>query len=130
MVITADLDWEKLWSLRMDNPLDDAETFKINDQGFVSEVGKKPQSKSEVQGQYMGLIKISGRKIKALKDFYYNLDREAFYDGKDFDNMYMTSFIQKLIESGWCVSPAFIQGGWLEIDTSEELELYEKLKLF
>ena len=48
MVITADLDWKKLWSLRMDNPLDDAETFKINQDGFVVELGKKPKSKDGV----------------------------------------------------------------------------------
>jgi choline kinase len=130
MVIAADLDWEKLWSLRMDNPLDDAETFKMNQDGFVVELGKKPKSKDEVQAQYMGLIKVSADKVSAFKAFYHGLDRAGIYDGKDFDNMYMTSFIQNLIDSGWKVKPALIHNGWVEVDTVEELILYEKLGVF
>ncbi|BBP43111.1 NTP transferase domain-containing protein [Thiosulfativibrio zosterae] len=130
VVITADLEWEQLWSLRMENPLDDAETFKMNDQGFVIELGKKPQSNEEVQAQYMGLIKVSREKVRAFKSFYQSLDRKAIYDGKDFDNMYMTSFIQNLIDGGWKVKPALIKNGWVEVDTVEELKLYEKMKIF
>lgn len=130
MVITADLDWEKLWSLRMANPLDDAETFKINEDGFVCELGKKPESKDEVQAQYMGLIKVSADKVCAFKAFYHSLDRAEIYDGKDFDNMYMTSFIQNLIDSGWKVKPAFVHNGWVEVDTVDELDMYESMGIF
>ncbi len=122
LVITADLDWEKLWSLRMENPLDDAETFKINDDGFVIELGKKPRSKDEIQAQYMGLIKVSGKKVRAFKSIYHGLNRSAIYDGKDFDNMYMTSFLQILIDYGWNIKPALIHNGWVEVDTVAELD--------
>ena len=40
--ITADLRWKELWSLRLENPLDDAETFKCNSEGNLIEIGKKP----------------------------------------------------------------------------------------
>jgi len=130
MVIIADLDLEKLWSLRMENPLDDAETFKMNQDGFVTELGKKPKSKDEVQAQYMGLIKVSADKVKKFKAFYHQLDHTGIYDGKDFDNMFMTSFIQNLIESGWKVKPALIHNGWVEVDTVEELDMYESMGMF
>ncbi|GKT11851.1 MAG: L-glutamine-phosphate cytidylyltransferase [Thiomicrorhabdus sp.] len=130
MVLTADEEWEKLWSLRMENPLDDAETFKINEEGYVAELGKCPDSIADVQAQYMGLIKVSGEKVKQFIDFYYGLDRDQIYDGKDFMNMYMTSFIQSLINSGWKVKPALIKNGWIEVDTADELEMYERLGLF
>jgi hypothetical protein len=42
----------------------------------------------------MGLIKLSARAAAGIRDFYHSLDKSAAYDGKDFDNMYMTSFIQ------------------------------------
>ncbi len=48
-------------------------------------------------------------------------------DGKDFDNMYMTSFIQSLIATGWEVRPAFTENGWLEVDTVHDLKIYEDL---
>ena len=48
------------------------------------------------------------------------------YDGKDFDNMYMTSFVQYLVDSGWDVRAIPVDGGWLEIDSVDDLETYEK----
>ncbi|ENM5791594.1 phosphocholine cytidylyltransferase family protein [Vibrio mimicus] len=130
VVITADLDWEKLWSLRMENPLDDAETFKTNSVGFVCQLGKKAKSKDEIQAQYIGLIKVSAGKIKDFINFYHTLERTKVYDGKNFENMYMTSFIQALIDNGWNVKPDFINNGWVEVDTVEELKLYERMGLF
>ena len=41
--------------------------------------------------------------------------------------MYMTSFIQSLIDSGWEVRPAFSENGWLEVDTLHDLKTYEAL---
>jgi choline kinase len=114
----------------MVNPLYDAETFKMNQDGFVVELGKKPKSKDEVQAQYIGLIKVSADKVRAFKDLYHGLDRTCIYDGKDFDNMYMTSFIQNLIDNEWRVLPALIHNGWVEVDTVEELGIYESMGMF
>ena len=73
---------KRLWALRMDNPLADAETFKIRD-GRVVELGKKPTGYNEIQAQYMGLILIRSHRVKAFVDFYHTLDRTVIYDGKD-----------------------------------------------
>jgi len=126
IVLAADRKWKRLWSLRMDEPLQDAETFKMED-GQITELGKIPGSYEEVQAQYIGLIKIRGDKVLAFKYFYHGLDTRNHYDGKDFDNMYMTSLIQALIDAHWQVKPALVDNGWLEVDTASELELYEKL---
>ena len=123
--LAADLNWKALWSLRMDNPLDDAETFKIDKvSGNVVELGKKPKSYDEIQAQYMGIIKIRADKVADFMDFYDNLDSHAIYDGKDFDNMYMTGFIQSLIDADWEVKPAYTQGGWVEVDSVDDLHYY------
>jgi choline kinase len=49
------------------------------------------------------------------------MNREAIYDGKDFENMYMTSFIQHLIDSGWEARAALINNGWAEVDCEADL---------
>ena len=41
--------------------------------------------------------------------------------------MYMTSFIQALIDSNWDVRPALVENGWIEVDTATELELYNAM---
>lgn len=126
LCLTVDKEWKRLWSLRMENPLDDAETLKL-DGDLIKELGKKPSSYDEIQGQYMGLIKINARKAKAIVDIWTKMDRSLTYDGKDFDNMYLTSFIQHLINCGWPVKSVPVDNGWLEIDTVEDLKFYENV---
>lgn len=124
--IMVDEKWKDLWSLRLDDPLTDAETLKLKD-GLITELGKKPNSYNEIEGQYTGLIKVRGDKVADFIGFYDKLDRDNEYDGNNFDNMYMTSFIQLLIDSGWKVGAAIVKNGWLEVDTVEDLNMYEKL---
>ena len=127
IALMIDARWRELWSLRLDNPLDDAETLKMDDDGYVMELGKKPQSYEQIEGQYTGLIKIRSDKLKELVVFYSQLDRSAMYDGKDFDNMYMTSFLQLLIDSGWKAKAVLVNNGWLEVDSIEDLYQYEAM---
>ncbi|PAF45188.1 phosphocholine cytidylyltransferase family protein [Helicobacter sp. 11S02596-1] len=120
--IIIDKDWEKQWKQRFTDPLSDAETLKIQD-GKIIEIGKKPISLDEVQGQYIGLFKISHTFLPQVIDFYEKLDKNALYDGKDFDNMYMTSFLQAIILRYQNAEPVFIHGGWTEIDSIEDLKV-------
>lgn len=122
--LAADREWKRLWQLRMDEPLGDAETFLMDAAGYVTELGKKPKSYEQVHAQYMGLVKVRGDKVQAFIDCFDELDRDAIYDGKDFDNMYMTSFIQLLIDAGWPVKACLVDNGWLEVDTAGELDVY------
>jgi len=127
IALMIDARWRELWSLRLSNPLDDAETLIMNDDGYVTALGKKPQSYDQIEGQYTGLIKIRSDKLMALVTFYNQLDRSATYDGKDFNNMYMTSFLQLLIDSGWKAKAVLVNGGWLEVDSVEDLSKYETM---
>jgi choline kinase len=124
--LMIDKNWRDLWSLRLENPLDDAETLKVED-GYVTEIGKKPDGYKDVQGQYTGLIKVRADKIQDLIDFYKSLNQNSIYDGQNFKNMYMTSFIQSLIDTNWKVRAVNVLGGWLEVDTVDDKELYETL---
>ncbi|MBN2782743.1 MAG: phosphocholine cytidylyltransferase family protein [Campylobacterales bacterium] len=119
--VVVDKRWRELWSQRMDNPLEDAETLKVKDEKII-ELGKKPNSYDDVEGQYIGLIKISKNILDKVIDYYENLDKNGIYDGKDFNNMYMTSFIQMIIDNLLDVTPVFIDGGWVEIDCCEDLK--------
>ena len=127
IVVMVDDGWLELWSARNENPLNDAETLKYGNQGQFVELGKKPTSLDDINGQYTGLIKISSQKIADFISFYDQLDRALQHDGRAFEQMYMTSFLQLLIDAGWMVMPAHVSNGWLEVDTVEDLQLYERL---
>ncbi len=121
--VVVDSEWRALWEQRMSNPLDDAETMKLDASGKIVELGKKPKSYDEIQGQYIGLIKIGAHAIDKVRQFYHAMGKEKMYDGKDFNNMYMTSFIQEVIDNLMPVHAVSIAGGWLEFDSVEDLAL-------
>lgn len=126
--IVIDTCWQKLWLERMSDPLADAETLKLESGNKIIELGKKPESYADIEGQYIGLIKIRADHVQAFLNTWHAMDRDLLYDGKSFENMYMTSFLQHLINTGWDARAVFIENGWLEVDTVEDLEHYEQLE--
>jgi len=120
--VVIDKDWRSYWEARMDDPLQDVETLKIGVNGNIIELGKKPNTYEDIQGQYIGLIKIRKDAVKQVKNYYYNLDQSAAYDGQTFDNMYMTSFLQMMADNILPLSPVYIEGGWIEVDEPTDLE--------
>lgn len=120
--VVVDENWRELWEGRMEDPLLDAEIMKLDSDGNITELGKKPKSFDEIQGQYIGLIKISKNVVAQIREFYHCLDKTITYDGKDFNNMYMTSFIQMIIDQLMPAKAVKIQGGWLEVDAPSDLE--------
>ena len=41
--------------------------------------------------------------------------------------MYMTDFIQLLINKNFKVTASLVEGGWLEIDTEKDIDCYQDL---
>lgn len=121
--VVIDRDWRRLWEQRMDDPLLDAETLVLDADNHILELGKKARSYEDIQGQYIGLIKVAGSAWPRLRAFYHALDRHADYDGKSFDNMYMTSFLQAVIDRLMPVTAVPIFGEWLEIDVPSDLQI-------
>ena len=91
--LTYDINWEKLWRKRFEDPLVDAETFRLNDDGSLAEIGKKPSSINDIQGQFMGLLKFSPNGWKKIEEIIENLNSE------EIKKLYMTDILQMLIES-------------------------------
>jgi L-glutamine-phosphate cytidylyltransferase len=126
--VVVDKNWRRYWEARMVNPLQDVETLKIGRDGYIKELGKKPNSYKDIEGQYIGLIKIRKDAVKQIKHYYYDLDQTDIYDGKTFDNMYMTSFLQMISNNIIPLSPVYINGGWIEVDEPSDLKFAHFLK--
>ena len=127
IVVMVDDGWLALWTVRNEDPINDAETLKYNQHGHLIELGKKPHSLSDIEGQYTGLIKINHQRINEFISFYDQLNPNLQYDGRSFEQMYLTTFLQLLIDAGWQLKPAKVNHGWLEVDTVEDLKRYEQL---
>ena len=61
--------------MRFSDPLKDAESLKLSENGYITDIGQVEKSLSNIQGQYVGFFKISEKKInfiKKLKDYCEN----------------------------------------------------------
>jgi L-glutamine-phosphate cytidylyltransferase len=119
IVITYDPNWLNLWSLRFKDPLIDAETFRL-DGDRVIEIGNRANSISEIQGQFMGLLKFSAKGWGLISDY---LEK---YDDDSIARMDMTKLLQGLIKQGNEIIAAGIDEPWYEVDTESDLEIYAK----
>jgi choline kinase len=116
--ITYDLDWEKLWRFRNpQDPLADAETF-LEANGFLKDIGGRPESLAEVKGQYMGLIKLTAAGWETWLSHCAEL-------GESVDKIDMTSFLRRLLKKNVPIGAMPVNGAWCEVDTDQDLLLYE-----
>ncbi len=119
ITITADRNWADLWKLRFENPLDDAETFKSDNEKLL-EIGGKTNNISEIEAQYMGLLKLSQKGWQIMFDVFQSMsDSEK-------DNMDMTKMLNLLLSKGIGINIVFINGGWCEADEYSDIMAYEK----
>jgi choline kinase len=120
--LTIDLDWQQYWEDRLEDPLDDAETLKLDDDGMILELGQKPKSLNEIEGQYMGLMKFSLKGLRVLKEIFYRGKKDGKIGSKPVENAYMTDLLQAIINYGTKIQSVPVHGGWIEIDTVDDLE--------
>lgn len=112
--------WLKLWQTRFQDPLSDAETFKIDEYGRITEIGKRASRIDEIEGQYMGLISFSPKGFGILRDY---LDTLSFEVKSKMD---MTTLFSNLISNNIEIFGIPYNGFWLEVDSENDLNLYEK----
>jgi len=120
IAITYDTRWQELWSLRFQDPLSDAESFKESN-GILTDIGKKTDKFEHVQGQYMGLIKCTPKGLRWIQNFISELpDRDA-------DKLDMTSMLAGLLKKGKRIGATPVEGKWVEADNAGDLRAYEEL---
>ena len=126
--VVVDQQWRRYWEIRMEDPLFDAETMKIDSNGMIKELGEKPNNYEEIEGQYIGLIKVRRDHALRLRQLYENMGPDRSFDGRSRKQMYMTRFLQYAIDNDWPVKAVSVSNGWLELDTYAEFELYRRME--
>ena len=121
IAVTIDKEWESYWRARNENPLNDAETLKLGEDGAIIEIGQKPKSLNEIEGQYMGLMKFSAKGLRQIKEIFHAAVDDGELLGKAVENAYMTDMLQKVIDLGKPVTAIPVYSGWIEIDTVDDL---------
>jgi len=120
--VAVDAQWRAYWELRFPDPLTDAETLQLRDDGTIADIGRRPRSFDEIQGQYLGLLKVTAEAAAWIVDMCHRIRQ---VDGRRADRMYMTDLLQALIEDGRRVNAVRVDHGWLEVDSPADLTLYD-----
>jgi L-glutamine-phosphate cytidylyltransferase len=120
IAITYHTRWLELWEARFEDPLDDAESFRLNDQGQLLEIGGKAHNVRDIQGQYMGLLKFTPQGWTKVEGVLKTLAPEVL------DKLDMTSLLNLLLKVGIDIHTEAVDGLWYEVDTKSDWELYRK----
>ncbi len=119
LAVTYDPNWLELWTQRFGDPLLDAETFRLMPEHSLAEIGNKPKSVEEVQGQYMGLLRFTPKGWSEIVRICATMTPEQC------DKLHMTGALQKVVESRRLTIAALpYTGEWGEVDSAEDLNLY------
>ena len=120
LAVTYDPNWLELWTQRFGDPLLDAETFRLTPEHTLAEIGNKPQSIDQVQGQYMGLLRFTPEGWSEV------LRIRSSLSIAECDSMQMTGTLQRVIGAGKLKVAAVPYGGaWGEVDSASDLDAYQ-----
>jgi L-glutamine-phosphate cytidylyltransferase len=123
IAITYYKDWRRLWEARFKDPLSDAESFRLDDSGRLLDIGARPRSLDEVQGQYMGLLRFTPGGWQSVEGILGGLDAAQR------DKLDMTSLLRLLLARGQAITAVPVEEPWYEVDSQSDLELYQAMAL-
>jgi L-glutamine-phosphate cytidylyltransferase len=117
VVMTYDPNWRDLWSMRFEDPLLDAETFRLEGNRVI-EIGNRASSIEEIEGQYMGLVKYTPKGWAQVSEYL------KIFRQDELDQLDMTKLLQGVIDSGVVVNGVPVQDKWFEVDSESDLNVY------
>lgn len=124
IAIAYDVNFESLWRKRFDEPLADLETFRVDAEGYLQEIGQKPHNFEEIQGQYMGLLKISPAGFRFIEASLSELTQT------EIDALDCTTLLNRLLKAGVPVKAVPNEAVWGEVDNATDLALYHEDEAF
>lgn len=121
IAIAYDPDWRRLWEARFEDPLSDAESFRLDLERSVTEIGARTSSLDEIEGQYMGLLRFTPQGWRAVEELLDGLPAEAG------DRLDMTGLLSRLIDRGLKIRAVPCVGPWGEVDQPSDIAHYESM---
>lgn len=116
LVVANNLRWRAVWEKRFADPLEDAETFRRDASGRLVDIGRRPSSFDEVQGQFMGLLRITPAGFTEIEDALVALPAER---RRTID---VTSLLGEMIRRGVHIDTVDTDEDWWEYDSEQDLE--------
>lgn len=134
MSLVIDVDWAQRYKGRTLHPIDEAELVVVEDSKVVKI--SKFMNPAIAYGEFIGLAKFTRKGVETLIRNYKRIRankwcgfkaHHRFQDAVSIDKAYLTDMLQELINRGYPIHSVDINGGWLEIDTSQDLQIARRI---
>ena len=123
--LAVDLGWKQNYVERTMHPESEADLVRI-ESNMITKIQKKlVQNNTEKIGEFIGIMKLNKDGAKTFVETYDKLLESSngeFQTASSFKKAFLTDFIQELIDRQVSIHPILINGNWLEIDTSQDLD--------
>jgi len=132
--LVVDTDWAQRYKGRTLHPTDEAELVVVKNDRIVKI--SKFMNPDLAHGEFIGLAKFTRKGAEILIRNYKRIrtsqwcgfkEFHRFQDAVSIDKAYLTDMLQELSGRGYPIYNVDINGGWLEIDTSQDLQIARRI---
>ena len=127
-VLVCDTDWRRRYVDRSLHPESDGEKLRAHGSRVV-ELSRRIAS-GEASGEFIGVAKFSRDGARELVDAFDaakgRCAGKTWREGRSFERAYLIDLFQDMIEQGSVFHRVDTHGGYMEIDTGEDLVCAEK----
>lgn len=128
IALLVDTDWRERYRSRTQHPESDGEKVRLLD-GRVTEVNRAIPP-DEAPAEFTGVAKFTPAGARALIEHYHRArqryDGRSFREAPAFEKAYMIHLLQEMLEAGVKMAAVETDGGYFEIDTTEDYELAQR----
>jgi len=123
----CDTAWRRRYVGRTQHPESDAEKLRA-DGSRVLEISRTIPSEA-ADGEFIGVMKLSEDGARVFLDAFDRAQRSyggsIFREGRSFQKAYLLDLLQEMLEAGAVMQRENTAGGYMEIDTGQDLAMAE-----
>ncbi len=126
IALGVDEDWQESYKGRKEHPIQEAENVAFDSVYRVIKIGKIGDLGVDVHGEFIGMMKLTGRGCALLKEHYHRAqalyEEKPFQRAKVFRKAYLTDLLQDMADLGEDIYCEIVGSQWKEIDTIEDFK--------
>jgi len=128
ITLGCDTAWRRRYVRRSQHPETDAEKLRANGSRVI-ELSRKIESEA-AHGEFIGVMKLDGAGARAFVDAHDRAREKhagrVWREGRSFEKAYLIDLLQEMLEQGAVMHRENTNGGYMEIDTLEDLSMAEE----
>ena len=128
IALGCDTAWRRRYVGRTQHPETDAEKLRADGKRVVELSRTIPSEQAE--GEFIGVMKLGPEGVRAFLSAFDDAERTygggVFREGRTFQKAYLIDLLAEMLEQGTAMEREDTHGGYMEIDTTQDLNMAEQ----